>query len=124
VRIPLNDDFSPGSPEVFMTSINLDDFAFDNHGNMYGTTHVYNCVVKITPERVVTVIAGLAEGVAGCTAVAFGRTDADNNTIYVTTNGGLSAPPEGGIQPARVVKIDVGESGYFRDWLLRMSAVL
>ena len=115
VRIPLNDDFSPGSPEVFMTSINLDDFAFDNHGNLYGTTHVYNSVVKITPQRVISVIAGLAEGVAGCTAVAFGRTDEDKTTIYVTTNGGMSAPPEGGIQPARVVKIDVGECGYFRD---------
>ena len=113
VRIPLNEDCSAGAAEVFMTSINLDDFAFDDQGNLYGTTHVYNSVVKITPERVVTVVAGLAERVAGSTALAFGRTDADNTAVYVTTNGGMSAPPEGGVQPGRVVKIEVGATGYF-----------
>ena len=113
IRIPLNQDLSPGTPEVFMTGINLDDFAFDDQGNVYGTTHVYNSVVKITPERVVTVIAGLAEGVAGSTAAAFGRTEADRTTLYVTTNGGMSAPPQGGVQSGRVIKIEVGATGYF-----------
>jgi len=113
IRIPLKQDFTPGTPEVFMTTINLDDFAFDDHGNVYGTTHIYNSVVKITPERLVTVIAGLAEGVAGSTAAAFGRTEADRTTLYVTTNGGMSAPPEGGVQSGRVIKIEVGATGYF-----------
>ncbi len=113
IRIPLDENLSPGTPEIFMTNINLDDFAFDDRGNLYGTTHVYNSVVKITPERVVTVIAGLAEGLAGSTAVAFGRTDADKTTLYATTNGGMSAPPQSGVQSGRVVKIEAGAIGYF-----------
>jgi putative intracellular protease/amidase len=112
VRVPLNADHSAGLPEVFMTAINLDDFAFDVEGNLYGTTHIYNSVVKITPGRVVTIIADLNEGLAGSTSAAFGRTASDRTTLYVTTNGGMSAPPEGGIQPARVVKIETGVEGY------------
>ena len=113
VAIPLNADLSAGEPRVFMTLINIDDFAFDVEGNIYATTHIYNTVVRITPDRRVTVIAGLEQGVAGSTAVAFGRGVADRHCIYVTTNGGMSNPPAGGIQPGRVVRIDVGKAGYF-----------
>ena len=114
IRIPLTDDFSAGKPETFMTSINLDDFAFDEKGNLYGTTHVYNSVVKITPERIVTLVATLEDCVAGSTSAAFGRTDSDKTILYVTTNGGMSAPPMGGVQAGRVVKIETGVAGYFR----------
>ncbi len=112
VRIPLNADGSAGTPEVFMTSINLDDFAFDTAGNLYGTTHVYNSVVHISPDRQITVIAGLAQGAAGSTAVAFGH---ETNDLYVTTNGGMSSPPPGGVQPARLVRLTVGATGYERE---------
>ena len=111
LRIPLKADFTAGQPEVFMTAVNLDDFAFDMAGNLYGTTHVYNSVVKITPERVVSMIAGLEQGVAGSTSAAFGRSETDRTTLYVTTNGGMSAPPEGGVQPGRVVRIETGVAG-------------
>jgi len=96
-----------------MTNINLDDFAFDEKGNLYGSTHVYNNVVRIDPERRTTIIAGLDQGVAGSTAVAFGRSAHDLHALYVTTNGGMSSPPDGGIQPGRVVRLEVGVSGYF-----------
>jgi sugar lactone lactonase YvrE len=35
IRIPLLENGMPGTPAVFLTSINLDDFAFDTHGNLY-----------------------------------------------------------------------------------------
>jgi sugar lactone lactonase YvrE len=38
VRIPFTTDSAPGTPEVFLTNVNLDDFAFDARGNLYGTT--------------------------------------------------------------------------------------
>jgi hypothetical protein len=115
LRIPLNEDFSAAMPEVFMTGVNLDDFAFDEQGNLYGTMHVYNSVVKITPDRIVTIIAAINDRVAGSTSAAFGRTKADNTILYVTTNGGMSAPPDGGgVQPGRVVKIETGAAGYSR----------
>jgi putative intracellular protease/amidase/sugar lactone lactonase YvrE len=113
VRIGLNNDSSAGTLEVWMTNINLDDFAFDEKGNLYGSTHVYNSVVRIDPERRITIIAGLDQGVAGSTAVAFGRSGHDLHALYVTTNGGMSSPPDGGIQPGRVVRLEVGVSGYF-----------
>jgi sugar lactone lactonase YvrE len=98
-----------------MTLINIDDFAVDTEGNLYGATHVYNSVVRITPDRKITVIAGLEEGMAGSTATAFGKSSVGRNSLYVTTNGGMSSPPPGGIQPGRVVRIDVGKPGYFQE---------
>lgn len=112
VRIPLNPDFTAGQPEIWMTGINLDDFAFDTSGNLYGTTHVYNSVVRIDPQRRITVLAGLEQGVAGSTAAAFGRTDTDRTALYVTTNGGMSLPPAEGVQPGRVVRLEIGIPGY------------
>jgi putative intracellular protease/amidase len=113
IAINIDSDGKPGIVQVQQSLINLDDFAFDIEGNLYGATHIYNSVVRIAPDRTVTVLAGLAEGMAGSTAVAFGRSEADHTSIYITTNGGMSVPPEGGIQPGRVVRLDVGKSGYF-----------
>jgi sugar lactone lactonase YvrE len=106
LRIPLDHD-QPLTPEVLRRDINLDDFAFDEQGNIYAATHIFNSVVKITPGLVVTTIAGEADGLAGSTAVAFGRTALDKDHIYVTTNGGMSLPVDGKIQPARIVKLKV-----------------
>jgi len=113
VRIPLNRDFSAGQLEVWMTNINLDDVAFDEAGNLYGTTHIYNSLVRIGPERRITILAGEEEGLTGSTAVAFGRTEEDRTSVYVTTNGGMTLAPEGGVQPGRVVRVEVGAKGYF-----------
>ena len=82
IQIPLAADLSPSEPRVFMTLINLDDFAFDTEGNLYGATHVYNSVVRVTPDRKIAVIARLEEGMAGSTALAFGRTSTDAKSLY------------------------------------------
>jgi hypothetical protein len=110
VKIPIGVDGQAGEPEIWLTEINLDDFAFDQEGNLYGTTHVFNSVVKITPDRTVTTIAALAEGMAGSTALAFGTGD-DRSRLYVTTNGGMSYPPATGLEPAKVVCLEVGIAG-------------
>jgi putative intracellular protease/amidase/sugar lactone lactonase YvrE len=110
IRIPLAENSIPGTPEVFLTNVNLDDFAFDVRGNLYGTTHVYNSVIRISPDREITAIATAAQGMAGSTALAFGR--ANHNThLYVTTNGGMSLPLPGGIEPAKVVELNVNIAG-------------
>lgn len=111
VKIPILEDSLPGTPEIFLTGINLDDFAFDEMGNLYGTTHVFNSVVKISPDRTVTTIAQLEQGMAGSTALAFGSTGSDRTNIYVTTNGGMSYPPATGLEPAKVVRLEVGIAG-------------
>jgi hypothetical protein len=78
---------------------------------LYGTTHVYNSVVKITPDGQITTIATAEQGVAGSTALAFGRSAGDNTSLYVTTNGGMSLPLPTGLEAAKVVRLEVGVEG-------------
>ncbi|MEJ7683027.1 MAG: hypothetical protein WKG06_35255 [Segetibacter sp.] len=106
IKIPLIDN-KAGGPELFMDKLNLDDFAFDTEGNIYATTHIYNSVIKITQEKEVTIIGEAEQGLAGSTAVAFGKREDDKNCIYVTTNGGMSLPLPEGIQEGSVVKIKI-----------------
>lgn len=111
IRIPLVENGTPKTPEVFLTNVNLDDFAFDTHGNLYGTTHVYNSVIRISPEKQITTIAKAEQSMAGSTALAFGRDESDRTNLYVTTNGGMSLPLPSGIKPAKVVRLNVGIPG-------------
>jgi hypothetical protein len=106
LQIPLTADLQPQEPEILVEGTNIDDFAFDRQGNLYGATHVYNSVIRIDRDRQTTIIAGAEEGVTGCTAVAFRGTD-----LYVVTNGGLFLPPETGVQPAQIVRLAVGLGG-------------
>lgn len=110
VRIPIQAD-RPGEPEIFVQNANIDDFAFDKRGNLYGTTHIFNSVVKIAPEGRITTIAQAEQGMVGTTAVAFGQSAGDRTHLYVTTNGGMSFPPPTGIESAKVVRLDVGVEG-------------
>jgi hypothetical protein len=112
VKIPIQPDGQPGEPEIFLQAVNLDDVAFDQEGNLYGTTHIYNSVVKITPDGSVTTIAQAEQGMTGSTALAFGQWEDDRTSIYVVTNGGMSFPPSIGLEPAKVVRLDVGIAGY------------
>lgn len=112
IRIPINSEFKSGIPELLLTNVNLDDFAFDIQGNLYAATHVYNSVVRITPDGQITTIAKAEQGMTGNTALAFGRTSGDRTSLYVTTNGGMSLPPATGVEPAKVVRLEVGIEGF------------
>lgn len=112
IRIPLNHDLTPGAPELFLTNVNLDDFAFDTQGNLYAATHVYNSVVRIAPDGQITTVAKVEQGMTGNTALAFGRTSSDRTAVYVTTNGGMSLPPATGVEPAKVVRLEIGIAGF------------
>ncbi|MCP9837523.1 gluconolactonase [Cyanobium sp. N.Huapi 1H5] len=112
IQIPIQPNGQPGEPEIFFEPVNLDDFAFDREGNLYGTTHIYNSVVKITPDRRITIIAEAEQGMAGSTALAFGAGAGDHTSLYVVTNGGLSFPLPSGLESARVVRLDIGIAGH------------
>ncbi|MEH2128266.1 SMP-30/gluconolactonase/LRE family protein [Nostoc sp.] len=112
LRIPIDTAVRPGEPETFVEQTNIDDFAFDVEGNLYGATHIYNSVVRIASDRSTTVIAQAEQGVIGSTAVAFGQTESDRTAIYVVTNGGMFLPPPTGVVPANVVRLEVGKPGY------------
>jgi hypothetical protein len=106
LQIPLDENLKPQEPEILIEGTNIDDFAFDVHGNLYGATHVYNSVIRIDRDCRTTIIAQAEQGVTGCTAVAFHGTD-----LYVVNNGGLFLPPATGVEPAQVVRLAVGVSG-------------
>ncbi|MBD2254213.1 SMP-30/gluconolactonase/LRE family protein [Nostoc parmelioides] len=112
LRIPLGTGNEPGEPEIFVEQTNIDDFAFDVEGNLYGATHIYNSVVKITPDGSTTIVAQAEQGVIGSTAVAFGQIESDRTAIYVVMNGGMFLPPPTGVVPANVVRIEVDKAGY------------
>jgi SMP-30/Gluconolactonase/LRE-like region len=111
LKIAVDASGNPGEPEVWVRNNNIDDFAFDVDGNLYGATHVFNSVVKISPEGKTTTIATAEQGVVGSTAIAFGRTDKDNTCIYIVGNGGMFLPPPTGIVPAEVVCLEVSKKG-------------
>jgi hypothetical protein len=111
LKVPITSQGRAGTPEVFLDQINIDDFAFDTDGNLYGATHIYNSVIKITPSGDISTIAQANQGVIGSTAIAFGRRRGDRTGIYVVTNGGMFLPPPTGVVPAQVVRLEVGEEG-------------
>jgi hypothetical protein len=120
LRIPMTTNNEAGEPEIFVQQTNIDDFAFDVEGNLYGATHIYNSVVRITPDGSTTIIAQAEQGVIGSTAVAFGQQSSDafgnvsneRTAIYVVMNGGMFLPPPTGVVPANVVRLEVGKAGY------------
>lgn len=111
LQIAVDAEGNAGEPEVLMEAINIDDFAFDIDGNLYGATHIYNSVVQITPTGEVTTIAQAEQGVIGSTAIAFGRGEDDRTGIYIVTNGGMFLPPPTGVVAAEVVRLEVGNEG-------------
>ncbi|KAK5045222.1 hypothetical protein LTR84_009555 [Exophiala bonariae] len=98
-----------------------DDLAFDIEGNVYVATNPNQTVLKFFgvrapgAERVEDrfIVAGGFEctETAGPTAVAFGRTSGDEQSLYVVTTGGLLAPIGEAPGPARVLRVDVGVKG-------------
>jgi hypothetical protein len=107
IKIPVIDG-NAGKPEVVKREIGLDDFDFDSSGNLYGATHVYNSLVKGAPDGKVTIIGEIDQGMAGSTAVAV-RTISGQSELFVTTNGGMSMPPEGGIQSGKVINVKLSK---------------
>ena len=97
----------PGEPVIYLDDVNLDDFDIDADGTIYATTHIFNSVIEIKPGQPASVIAGIEHGLAGSTAAMLGRTASDRQTLYVTTNGGLSLPPAGGLEDGKIVKIEL-----------------
>jgi hypothetical protein len=104
VEIPIQ-NLQAGKPVLYLNNLNIDDFDFDDKGNIYAATNVYNSVIKITQEKKLSIVADLGSGVAGCTAVVFDKSKFSQPVLYVSTNGGMALPPPSGIEEGKVVKI-------------------
>jgi sugar lactone lactonase YvrE len=112
VRVPIRSDGSAGAVETVWRDIIGDDFAFGESGSLYVTTHPAHTLVRIDPSGKRTTITGLDQGMVGSTACAFGRAPGDENGLYVSTDGGFTVPHERGVEDAKLVRFELGESGY------------
>jgi hypothetical protein len=111
LRARVRRDGSCGELEPFLANLRADDFAFGASGALYIATHPANTVMRVSGVGARATIAGAHEGVVGSTACAFGRGARDAASLYVTTSGGLFSPYQGALQEAKLVRIDVGETG-------------
>ncbi len=117
LRIPVEADGMAGEGELWLTNVNIDDFAFDRKGNIYAATHIYNSIIRISQDRKVTTIAGLAQGLTGSTAVAFTVDAGPDSFLYTTTNGGMFLAPPSGLEKSKVVRLRLAERGLPLDFI-------
>lgn len=97
-----------GPLQVVQRNLPIDDFAFGRDGTLYSASHGDE-VLRTRPDGRRTVIAGVAQGVKGSTALIFGVDPQDRTALYVIGDGGLFKG--GPLLPARLTRLDVGESG-------------
>ncbi len=107
VRAPLDAAGRPGAIEIVAERLRGDDFAVGADGAFYVATHPAHSLVRLEKDGSRTTLAGAEAGLAGATAVAFGRMAADADAVYVTTSGALFYPIDGVVQEARIVRVEV-----------------
>jgi sugar lactone lactonase YvrE len=107
LRVAINRNGSAGAVETVANSVFLDDFAVARDGTVYGTTHIFDSVVRIRPNGEVTTIATHDQGLLGPTSAYFGPEGNGNQVLYVTNNGQLYVQPAGGPGTGRIVRIDL-----------------
>lgn len=101
VRIPVQEELA-GEAVVFAEGVGGDDFAIDEDGTLYVTTHPYNSVIRVDRDGVRTVVASVEQGMVGPTAAAFARRGGEWR-LFVVTDGGLFSPlPDRPLRPAVV----------------------
>lgn len=97
-RVPVDATGSATGPfEILATWTFVDDFILDAGGTAYITAIDTNEIVRARPDGTTSVIAGGLNStfVAGPTAVQFGRTRKDLDTLYITTSGAQVFPVNG-----------------------------
>ena len=105
-------DETAGEIRVVAEHTRVDDLAFDCDGRAYVTTHIGHSLDRLDQDGTRVTLAGVDQGMAGSTACAFGRRSDDRTALYVTTTGGIVMPPNGNLQPAKLVRLEIGVAGY------------
>ena len=100
-----------GLLEVYAEQLRADDFAIDTVGALYIATHPARSLVRLAANGSRVTLAGAEHGMLGATAVAFGRGPADRHAVYVTTTGGMMTVPPDELEPAKLVRVEVGAPG-------------
>jgi hypothetical protein len=110
------DTFEPaGDPEFVAGIDNADDFCIDEAaGFAYVTRHRANTLDRVPLEprhgsEVRHVVGdGLDTTLVGPSSAAWGRGPGEVGRVaYVTTDGGTTAPPDGVMRPASLVRVEL-----------------
>ncbi len=111
IRVPILPDSSAGTPAIYASGLGLDDFAIGLDGSLFLATQVENSVIRLYPDGTRVTVATEADGLLGDSALAFGRTAADSQDIYVVNNGGVYEGLPDGPQAASVVRLATSTTG-------------
>lgn len=106
VRVELKADGTSGQVNIHARGVGADDFAIDDSGVIYATTHPYNSVIRITRNGERTVIATPEQGVVGPTAAVLASRNGAPRKLYVVTDGGLYNPLPGQTLRPNLVELD------------------
>ena len=102
VRIPLAPDGAAEEPVVALRGVFVDDFTFDDRGNLYTTVDrdqlLTTRVQRISPDGTCSTLATPRDGLQQPSSVAFGTRPGTSGDVYVT-NLGLFGDPK---QPSLV----------------------
>jgi hypothetical protein len=105
-----------GEPEVVGGGRMFDDFCIDQDaGFAYLTTHRQNTIDRLSlepaensEERISIAGDPFDPGLIGPSAGHWGRQPGEYGRLaFFTTDGGTASPPEGGPQPAKLVKVEL-----------------
>lgn len=89
----------------------MDGLAFDVDGNIYATLVLQNQLVRIDPtDGTVDVLLNADDGLHNPASLAFGTTEGDRTSLYVTNYAVLPPAPEDSPGPA-VLRLDAGVEG-------------
>jgi hypothetical protein len=108
VAFKVRGDGSAGPGRLHAVGVGLDDFAFDVHGNLYGTTDPFNTLVRVAPDGTSTVLLTAADGLDGPTSAAFGVRRGDNDQLYVAN---AAFPFFSATHRPALLRVDIGIPG-------------
>jgi len=112
LRIQVAEDGSAlGPAAVIAERLRVDDLAYDSAGRLYLCTHIGHTVDRLDRHGTRVSLAGPEQGAAGSTACAFDR----DGGLLVTTTGGILAPPNRQLEPAKLLRLETGSLGHDLD---------
>lgn len=104
-KVSIENDGTAGISKIHKENVFVDDFTFDSLGNIYGATHTFDSVIRISTEGVVSIIAQADQGVIGSTCLTW-KSGAED-TLLVSSNGGMLNEDQSSVVSAKIVDLQI-----------------